>query len=383
MFESIRSKRTILGFTLMEVLIGVTILSVLFTVVYQIFSGVMGSFDTNQWKMLRQKELKISSRFLKTKIQAATYPTLILFKNADPNKNGLFSCSEAFYRSAASEPPNYATSPGDGPGPNECVQYLGDNGAVTGAENAATGFNDMTYSTIYRVHSSGEPTLDDNYKYPSINGKFNGDGAVMDAESIYKNLAKDSGSYNSSSSFRIMSFLMCKPRKDIDAGLPAEGLVRVNLKLNPCRSGKDRDGADLVCEEVDVTAGGNISLKKTNLISNIYKIEIAHRLLPNDPPLGDFIPNSASSTGYQFFCLGASGASIKSLATYYRNNNPADGLTADAEKYCAQDMRRGSIITMRFYMRPFRKPDARGGRNILLVEEIEEKTNVRAIDNLL
>lgn len=383
MIEFSRSKRICFGFTLMEVLIGVTILSVLFTVIYQIFTGVMRSFDTNQWKLLRQKELKIASRFMKTKIQAATYPTLILFKNGDPNKNGLFACSEAFYRSAASDPPNYASNPGDGPGPNESVQYLGDNGAVTGGDNAATGFNDMTYSTIYRVHSSGEPTLDDNYKYPSINGKWNGDGVALDANTVYKNHTKDAGSYNSSSDFKFMSFLMCKPRKDIDTGLPPEGLVRVNFSLVKSRGSKDDAGADLLCEENDVTAGGNISLKKTTLVRNVYKIEMAHRLLPNDPPLGDFIPNTASSTGYQFFCLGASGASIKSLTTYYTGNNPAAGLTADADKYCAQDMRRGSIISIRFFLRPWRKPDAMSGRNILLVEEIEEKTNVKAIDNLL
>jgi prepilin-type N-terminal cleavage/methylation domain-containing protein len=372
------------GFTILELMIGMTVLSLLVTVVYDLFSGIMGSFDISQWKLRRQREMKLASKLLKEKIQQATYPSKIIFSNPDEKKNGLFYCTESFYlTSGKNDAPGYIPNGGTGdlPGKEEALQYLGDDGGIAG--------EDATFSMIYQPHAKDNggdgPPIPASMQYPSINGKFYNivDGAANpEQESPFSNcLGMSTHQCPKNAETKIMSFLMCKPRRETDA--PVKGsIMRFDLFLKTGRDSRDPDQVDLVYDEIDLT-DNSYKKRKNILIRHIYKIEIAHRLVPNEPPIGDFLPSTATGDptfGFQFFIAGAAAPSIQTLAgNYYIANDSSQGLTDPAKDFCAKDMRRGSMIGMRFFMRPYRS-NARTKRNILLVEELQEKTNVRVFD---
>lgn len=374
------------GFTIIEIIIAMGILALLFNVVYKLFAGVTTSFATNQWKLGRQRDIKIASKILKEKIQQATYPSKIIYTNADEKKNGLFYCTGAFYLSSGkNDAPGYIPNGGvvDLPGKEEAIRYLGDDGGISG--------EDTTFSMIYQPNAndagSDGPPLPAKIQYPSINGKSYNivDGtANADITSPFSNCTTFSKHECAVGAVTpIMSFLMSKPRREI--ATPEKGsLVRFNLYLQPGKNRTDPDQVDLVCDEEDLTIPH--TTKKRKLIESIYKIEIAHRLLPNDPPIGDFLPSSDPGDptyGFQFIQAGIASSSIQKLTgDYYVSNNSANGLSPSAKSLCDKDLRRGSVIGIKFFLRPFRD-NTRGKRNILLVEEIQEKTNVRVFDTAL
>ncbi|PKK91450.1 MAG: hypothetical protein CVV64_06760 [Candidatus Wallbacteria bacterium HGW-Wallbacteria-1] len=385
MFTSFKARRCGKGFTIMEILIASAVLMVLFGAIYKIFTGVLTSFDSSQWKLHRQGEIKMASRLLKQKIAASSYPNVMKLTASNPDDNGLFMCSREYYTSfsgTGTAPPNYFSPGSGGPGLNECFRYVGDGGALSTNVVSDGECGDRTFSVIARTHTT-DPFLIDKYKYPSINGKMymapgGTEVSPADNTSVYRDWTMTPPIMKSDSPYPFLEFLMCRPRKDIDAAAPENGLVGFQLYLIHSKL-KDSDGADLWYREYDFLTSKVI--RNAKVVQGVFKIEIAHRLVPNDPPIGDFVAGHSGTPGhqFQFFYLSGNQGTIQTESSFYQGNNPAQGLTANVKKYASLDMRRGSLVTLRIFCRPWR--DSTFEKNILLVEEIEEKTNVRVVDD--
>jgi prepilin-type N-terminal cleavage/methylation domain-containing protein len=70
-------KRTRFGFTLVEIMVAVTVLSVMTYVMWQVFLTFRRMNDVSTWQSARQMELKTAMKLIRTDLQEASYPAVI------------------------------------------------------------------------------------------------------------------------------------------------------------------------------------------------------------------------------------------------------------------------------------------------------------------
>ncbi len=337
-----RKKR---AFTLIEVLIGAAVLTILVLGVVKLLIWSTDAFKITSWKINAQQQMRAFLRKLKEDLGKATYPSLISYDGV--RFTAILSGSLS-----------------DHPGASECIQYIGDGSAIDPGDPPKMGISRITFLSDDLSASTLE-----------THGLKNAMSKFSDWD--YDDRVISIGETDANKI--LLQFLVCTPDSTEVGDASDKGTAQLcRLLLDGYRDGKRwglryQRSAKVTYEVTTGNVSGSLTTPEYDkrVIDDVVRVDIAHELLPNDPPIGDYDPGTGN---FQYLKpVTAGGSQMQTVAKQSLIRHEVD-------------MRRCSLITIMFMLREAYEKNEEGyslkDRGLTIAEPLEVKTSVHVVDKL-